>query len=529
MKGKIYGDVFRFMWLPVLLDAIITSLGGALSVYSSGIFGKFTDAVFSLDIPTGLENAASLALALLITVIVIPLIYYIEDIIFVKSSLAHDRTVLSRFLGKNFMSASEITAGDMLGRLDEDPNDLRHELNTVISAGMSIPVTLTYLLINVVRISAIYAALMISVSLVKFIVPILTNKYVRKYHMEDKEYSSRVHSYETEICERPCNVIFLGLGEKYLGFLDKLYRSFFRRTQKKSIRLSLVVDSVNSFVDTVCLLIVLFAGALLAARGVISLGAITAMIGYYSVLNSVIGNISCIIRELPIIGNLAQRLTFFYSDEERSDGEHIDSFDSLTVSELSFSYGEKQVIQPLSFSVDNGDKVAICGSNGSGKSTLIKILLGLLDGYGGTVSVNGTDASRINISDLRSLAAYAPQDPYLFRGTVSDNIKIACPAADDAVIERLLGSFGISYLRDREITSGGSELSGGEKQKISLIRAIAKNSPLIIADEPENDLDSAAMRTVEELIRSSDKTVIFISHEPSLIECADKRVMLGSR
>ena len=528
MKSKIYRDVFKFVWFPILLDTIITSLSGVLSVFSSGVFGKFTDAVFSLDIPAWLENVLSLARALVITVLVIPAVYYVEDIILVRNSLAHDRTVLSKFLGKNFVSASKIDAGDMLVRLDEDPNDLWQELNNVISMGLAIPSTLIYLLINVTRISISYTVITVSVSLVKFVVPILTNKYVRKYHKEDREYTSRVHSYETEICERPCNVVFMGVGDKYLGLLDKLYRSFFQNTQKKSMRLSLGSKFVNSFVDNGCLLVVLFVGTYLAARGDISLGAITAMMGYYSVLNSIIGRINEIVREIPIIDNIAERLEFFYNDEESTGGEHIGEFNDLSVSQLSFSYGDKQVIKSLSFLVNAGDKVAICGDNGSGKSTLLKILLGFIDNYKGSISLSGKSMSDLSITDLRAMVAYAPQDPYLFSGSVPDNIKIANPSIDDSTVKMLLDRFEISYLYDRAVTCGGNELSGGEKQKISLIRAIVKDSPVVFLDEPENNLDARAIKTVERYIKDSDKTILFITHRPSLTECADKRVLIES-
>lgn len=109
-----------------------------------------------------------------------------------------------------------------------------------------------------------------------------------------------------------------------------------------------------------------------------------------------------------------------------------------------------------------------------------------------------------------------------------ENIKIANPAVDDLTIKTLLDSFEIPYLYDREINSGGNELSGGEKQKISLIRAIIKDSLVIFMDEPENNLDSSAMKTVEKFILDSDKTIIFISHSPLLIENADKQIILES-
>ena len=139
------------------------------------------------------------------------------------------------------------------------------------------------------------------------------------------------------------------------------------------------------------------------------------------------------------------------------------------------------------------------------------------------------DLSKIKITDLRKIIAYAPQDPYLFNGTVLENIKIANPAVDDLTINTLLDSFEIPYLYDREISSGGNELSGGEKQKISLIRAIIKDSLVIFMDEPENNLDSSAMKTVEKFILDSDKTIMFISHSPLLIENADKQIILESQ
>lgn len=276
------------------------------------------------------------------------------------------------------------------------------------------------------------------------------------------------------------------------------------------------------------MLSILFVGAFLAAMGAISVGSITAMIGYFTIFNSVIGKVNFIIREAPIVNNLVERLTFFYIDEEKIEGEHIDIFNSLSVSQLNFSYGNKQVIRSVSFSVNKGDKVAICGKNGSGKSTLSKILLGLLSGYNGTIKINDRDLSKIKITDLRKIIAYAPQDPYLFNGSVLENIKIANPAVDDLTIKTLLDSFEIPYLYDREISSGGNELSGGEKQKLSLIRAIIKDSLVIFMDEPENNLDSSAMKTVEKFILDSDKTIIFISHSPLLIENADKRIILES-
>ena len=156
----------------------------------------------------------------------------------------------------------------------------------------------------------------------------------------------------------------------------------------------------------------------------------------------------------------------------------------------------------------------------------MKIMLGLLREYQGKIKINGTEISKINIDSYRSLVAYVPQDPYLFRWTVFENIELAKRDAEDAEIKRLLQEYGILNIADREIGSGGYELSGGEKQKLSIIRAMIKDSQIVFIDEPENNLDARAMRKMENWVQSSNKTVVYVSHSPKLIACATQRVDL---
>ena len=173
-----------------------------------------------------------------------------------------------------------------------------------------------------------------------------------------------------------------------------------------------------------------------------------------------------------------------------------------------------------------GEKVVVRGQNGSGKSTILNVFLGILRNYGGNLTIDGKELSAVDPDSYRKLAAYAPQDPYLFKDTVLDNIRLANQNPDETMLRQLLKEYGISDIAGREIKSGGYELSGGERQKISIIRAIIKDTPVVFLDEPENNLDISAMKTVKEWIRHSDKTVIYVSHNPELIACADKEIRL---
>lgn len=527
VKRQIYKDVFRFIWLPILISVISSGMEDLLLIRSADILGSFADTVFALDLSAGLQEIGAFAAVLVLTILVVPALHFVGDVILVKRAMSHDRMVLSRFLDKRCDAVGKVDAGDMLNRLDNDPNELRLELLAVCTSVLILPVAATYLLVSVLKISLIYFLIVFGVSLVKLIVPILVKKAQKKYHRDTREYESSVRSAETDFSSRAHLVNLFGIRQRLIERLDRRYHTFFEATGKKSIRLSAAVNSIQSFVNTICLTVVLLVGAYFVALGRISPGSVAAMMGYYSILNKIIGEWNGLVRKLPILDNIAQRLTYFYEDAELcAGGEKIQKIKELHGEEFTFCYGDKPVFAPCSFTVYEGEKVVVRGQNGSGKSTFLNVLLGILQGYGGNLTIDGAEFSAVDADSYRDLVAYAPQDPYLFKGTVLDNIELASPHPEEAKARQLLRKYGISDIAEREIGCGGYELSGGERQKISIIRAIMKDTPVIILDEPENNLDNAAMKTVKEWLCNSEKTVIYVSHHPEWIACADKEIRL---
>lgn len=311
---------------------------------------------------------------------------------------------------------------------------------------------------------------------------------------------------------------------------------------------------------TFCLLAILLSGSLLAAKSFITPGTVAAMYGYSAVFNTLFENTGFLLRNLPVLRNTADRLSMFYENAEENserimntstgtiknvsietmknaaekaaiptDGTSNDrnQITQLDCQNLSYAYGGQQALSRISFSLRPGGKTALCGPNGSGKSTLLKVMAYLLTNYNGKFLVNGRELREWDTWAYRSHIAYAPQEPYLFQGSVLENIKIGNPSLSDAAAQALMEKMGIGYLAQTPISPGNSGLSGGEKQKISIARAVASDRPFLFLDEPGNHLDGDTLDWLCAFLRKSSKTIVFVSHHERLAACADRQIWLG--
>jgi iron complex transport system ATP-binding protein len=198
---------------------------------------------------------------------------------------------------------------------------------------------------------------------------------------------------------------------------------------------------------------------------------------------------------------------------------------SLEIRELSFSYGEADILKNASFSARDGDLVAVLGPNGAGKSTLFRCILGFLKPKSGKIQINGKDAGSLSRPELAREIAYIPQiSPPTFNYTVLDTVLMglsnriglfSSPTAEHrALAMDALDSLGIGHLGGR----GCAMISGGEKQLMLLARALVQNAGVLVMDEPTANLDYGNSFRVMERIESLSKrgyTVIFSTHDPN--------------
>ncbi len=205
---------------------------------------------------------------------------------------------------------------------------------------------------------------------------------------------------------------------------------------------------------------------------------------------------------------------------------------SVDFKNVHFSYEKgREVLHGIDFSVQAGENVAITGESGAGKSTIAALLLRFYDPDSGVVSIGGKNIKELHQNSVRDLIAYVPQDVYLFNKTIKENIALACPDASDEDIKTaakiaMADSFIERLEKGYDTNAGerGVQLSGGEKQRIAIARAVLKKSPILLMDEASSNLDSESESLFRQALNNArrGKTLITIAHRPSTIEEADR-------
>ncbi len=227
---------------------------------------------------------------------------------------------------------------------------------------------------------------------------------------------------------------------------------------------------------------------------------------------------------------------FFEEPTEIHTDAHLDYQNGeIAFRHVSFSYeeGGKDLFRDVSLALPCGSKTVIIGDNGAGKTTFINLLLSLLEPVSGSITVNGRDIRGINLEEYRQLFSVVSQEVFLFHDTLINNITLGKDVPKetlDAIIKDVnLESVMEKYGPDYEITENGSNLSGGQKQKIALARALVMDRPVLVFDEATSNLDRMSIRSFIELFdtRLRDTTVICVSHSDEIIDYFDNRIVFS--
>ena len=301
-------------------------------------------------------------------------------------------------------------------------------------------------------------------------------------------------------------------------------------------RLGLGFGTAGQAVFGIERIIVIWVGAGLAMDSVFSVGMLIAYLAYK---DQFAGRVAALIdkwiefRMLRLHGErLADVVMTPPEDDAASDVELPPPANvRIEVEGLGFRYaeGEPWVLKDCSFTVEQGESVAITGPSGCGKTTLVKLMLGLLEPSEGTIRVGGQDIRRIGLRNYRAMTGVVMQDDQLFAGSIADNIALGAATLDFARVEataRLaavhdeIAAMPMGY--HSLIGDMGTTLSGGQKQRVILARALYRQPRLLFLDEATSHLDVQRERWVNEAVQRLDLTKVIIAHRPETIASADR-------
>jgi ATP-binding cassette, subfamily B, bacterial len=252
-----------------------------------------------------------------------------------------------------------------------------------------------------------------------------------------------------------------------------------------------------------------------------------------------IGNIILTYREAQASLENFQTLMKKAPEAKPADPKHLGEIQTLQFDHVAFKHQTAihNAINDISFNVKTGETIAFVGPSGSGKTTLMKLLVGLYRPQQGKILYNGIDENNINFEDLRNQIGFVTQDTQLFSGTIKENLLFVNPTATDADLQDVLHKASCQNLLARAenglntmIGEGGLKLSGGEKQRLSIARALLRKPKLLLFDEATSALDSLTEEEITDTIRDisqhGNQVTILIAHRLSTIMHADRIYVL---
>lgn len=393
---------------------------------------------------------------------------------------------------------------------------------------------------------------LVGLSLVSFVVNGLFTKPMKKLGGQLSSKNNTLTQKLTNILSGMETIKIFPAGHKVLEEYDVVNEECYN-VQKKTNYMSAALESLNSMFDLLSSLAFLGVGVWFLSYGLVGIGELTAIYSIYGSFRRVVLEIGKYIPQMMNCVANAERIYDFLQLEEEAESIRCVEADKtqrvsdtglkdsiLTIKDATFGYNdERQVLTDFSLDVKKGEFVAITGQSGCGKSTLVKLILGFYMPKGGTFVLEGKSYQELTYKQIRERIGYVPQEPYLFETTIAENIAFGkYDSIEEASMDDIIKAAKAANAHDfiMKLPDGyntvlgerGNTLSGGEKQRIAIARAVYKNAPILLLDEATSALDNESERLVNEAIERlcQDRTTIMIAHRASTIERADRVISM---
>jgi ATP-binding cassette subfamily B protein len=377
-----------------------------------------------------------------------------------------------------------------------------------------------------------------------FLLAYLSNKFSHKVKVIQKKIVSQTTALAGATTESLRNIELvksLGLTRQEVNRLNQNTFKILGLEITKVKKIRSISFLQGTFVNTLRQ-IILFLLMFLIFRGEMNAGELVTMqIFSFFVFGPLqeIGNIILTYREAQTSLENFDQLMKKSPEAVPAHPSHLGPIETLAFEQVGFQHptSSQKAVNGISFEVRTGETIAFVGPSGSGKTTMMKLLVGLYRPDQGRILYNGLDENSINFEDLRNQIGFVTQDTQLFSGTIRENLLFVCPQATDQELQSVLEKAACHSLLQRAdsgletvIGEGGLKLSGGEKQRLSIARALLRKPRLLLFDEATSALDSLTeeeiTHTIRAVSREGQQITILIAHRLSTIMHADRIYVL---
>ena len=427
------------------------------------------------------------------------------------------------------------TVGEVLSRITNDVDTMGQSLNQAITQLITSVATIIGVFIMMLTISPLMTLIALVILPISMMLMMFVMKFSQKHFKNQQKYLGEVNGQVEEIYSGHNVVKVFNREEQVLQTFDETNEKLYESAWKSQF-LSGMMQPIMVFVGNLGYVAVAVSGSLLAAKRVIEVGDIQAFIQYVKNFTQPINQLAQISNMLQSMAAAAERVFEFLDEEEESSiAEHPvqlgEAKGDVTFSHVQFGYDPKKIIiHDFSSEVKAGQTVAIVGPTGAGKTTMVKLLLRFYNVNKGAIYVDGHDIRDFNRDDLRRQFGMVLQDTWLFKGTIMENIRYGrLDATDEEVIAAAKAAHAHHFIQtlpggyQMELNEEASNVSQGQKQLLTIARAILADNPIMILDEATSSVDT---RTEQRIQKAMDnlmrgRTSFVIAHRLSTIKNAD--------
>lgn len=432
-----------------------------------------------------------------------------------------------------------VSTGDVMSRVTNDVDTLGQSLNQSVTQLITSVAQLIGVSVQMLSISVALAGvtfLTIPLSLLGVVLVVRTSQ---RHFRRQQVFLGSANGIIEESFAGQTLIQAYNRAERALGEFDEVNEKLYESGWRAQF-LSGVMQPIMGLVGNLGYVAVVMMSAFLMISGRITVGNAQAFFQYIRNFTQPITQLSQVSNMLQMLAAAAERIFEFLDEDEEDDpaplSESLHATGSVEFDHVRFGYiPEKTVIHDFNCLVEPGQTVAIVGPTGAGKTTLMKLLMRFYDVNAGSIRVNGADVRSLPREDLRSNFAMVLQDTWLFKGSIRENIRYGNIEADDAMVEAAARTaLADHFIRtlpggyDFELNEDASNVSQGQRQLITIARALLADRPILILDEATSNVDT---RTEERIQRAMDilmagRTSFVIAHRLSTIRSADVILVL---